>query len=464
MNFIFSEPNFSQRGKVILSVEVDKKHSFCISLDYQCFYNTRLQYVSKEILDLLVIATAIYAVDRFIPQKLDNATPIIQIVLPLLMKKNHESFSSKLSDLLFWLTNFHWEFNFTSSKKIKKELLLQGNLSFLQEPTTVMLWSGGLDALAALYTSFTQKSNQSFTLVGTGGNSASLKYQKELFEELPLNLRKNCTFLQIPINILKKPKSLSENKLTRSRGAVFMLVGSACSLMMNTLELNICENGIGAMNLPYSSSSLSLDNSRSIHPYTLYLVQNFISAHIEKEFKIYNPFLFWTKSKMCESLIEDNQLELIYRSVSCDSPHRKQGGRQCGYCTSCLLRRLSIESCGIKDRTEYLVKKNKESIREDIKIPIKAMLAQAFIIKKIIDAHDVDELRWEHLSNNFYDLQGVLNFLLINSSATKKVLIKNFVNIYGRHSMELIQISSKSFLEILDSSEIEQIRLYALTL
>ncbi len=364
---------------------------------------------------------------------------------------------------MFWLTNFHWEFNFISSKKTKNELLLQGNLSFSQEPTTVMLWSGGLDALAALYTIFTQKSSQNFTLVGTGGNSVSLKYQKELFEELPLDLRKNCTLLQIPIKILKKPKNLSENKLTRSRGAVFMLVGSACSLMMNTLELHICENGIGAINLPYSSSSLSLDNSRSIHPYTLYLAQNFISVHLEQEFKVYNPFLFWTKSKMCESLIMDNQLELIYRSVSCDSPHRKQGGRQCGYCTSCLLRRLSIESCGIEDQTEYLVKRNKESIREDITIPTKAMLAQAFIIKKIIDDHDVDELRWEYLSNKFYDLQGILRFLLESSSATKKVLMRDFINIYDKHSMEVIQISSKSFLEILDASEIEKIRLYFLT-
>jgi hypothetical protein len=100
MNFIFSEPNFSQPGKVVLSVEVDKKHSFCISLDYNCFCNTRLQYVSEKILDLLVIATAIYAVDRFIPQKLDDATPIIQVVLPLLITKNYKSFSAQLSNLI----------------------------------------------------------------------------------------------------------------------------------------------------------------------------------------------------------------------------------------------------------------------------------------------------------------------------------------------------------------------------
>jgi hypothetical protein len=127
---------------------------------------------------------------------------------------------------------------------------------------------------------------------------------------------------------------------------VFTLLGSACAYLMGQKVLNLYENGIGAINLPYRKSAIGLDHTRSVHPLTLLSVSNLVSELIGEKFTIRNPFLFRTKAEMCQQLAEDERYDLPALTVSCDSPHRKQP-IQCGYCSSCILRKQALAASGI---------------------------------------------------------------------------------------------------------------------
>jgi 7-cyano-7-deazaguanine synthase in queuosine biosynthesis len=451
MKFKFKNLRLSN-SILLLEVDIDDKYKFQASLDYSCFSNTIRSYVTEEILDVLLLATAIYTVDKYLPRWDKSSEERIQIYLPL-ENSRLKSLSEKISFLLLWLTQFHWEFFFESSICNSRQITFQGNISFSYKSSEIILWSGGLDALSALYIRYRKNQDKDFFLVGSGGNLGVRGQQKKLFNELPLELRNKCTLLQVPIDLKNKPKNISENKLMRARGAVFILIGAACAGMMNNTEIKICENGIGAINLPYSSSSLNIDHSRSVHPRTLFLLEDLLSSLFNKKFKIDNPFLFWTKSEMCQYLVNENNSRLIYESMSCDSPHRKPFGKQCGYCTSCLLRRMSIESCGIEDKSEYLIKRNQDSISEDVKVPIRAMLSQAFVIREILDISVGFEKKWSHLSSQFYQ------FRLIED-----LDIKSIMGLYDQYSREWTSMSRNSFSEILSFSEVEELKAYSLDL
>ena len=67
-----------------------------------------------------------------------------------------------------------------------------------------------------------------------------------------------------------------------------------------------------------------------------------------RKIHIKNPCLFETKAKMIEQLKSEHLVEAIADTVSCDSyPIRVPGQPQCGFCTSCVLRRMSIHAAGL---------------------------------------------------------------------------------------------------------------------
>jgi hypothetical protein len=70
-------------------------------------------------------------------------------------------------------------------------------------------------------------------------------------------------------------------------------------------------------------------------------------------FSFQNPFLFYTKAMICQELVEAGCVDLAFDSISCDRLHREEP-MQCGYCSSCLLRRQALAVHGVEDRTPYI--------------------------------------------------------------------------------------------------------------
>src|SRR5205085_10815902 len=133
------------------------------------------------------------------------------------------------------------------------------------------------------------------------------------------------------------------NRIPRSRGFVFLLLGAVCALLEGKDELFVYENGIGAINLNYGSPEVGLDQSRAVHPISLIEMSHLVSNTLDAPFAFHNPFLFTTKAQMCEVfnrlpeqfLVQVNRL--VSKTVSCDRRSRiPKELMQCGCCSSCL--------------------------------------------------------------------------------------------------------------------------------
>ncbi len=134
----------------------------------------------------------------------------------------------------------------------------------------------------------------------------------------------------------------------RARGFVFLSLGAATALMAGAGSLSVYENGLGAINLPYTAAQLGSQSTRATHPAALDAMGELISLATERRLVLRLPFLGATKASLVSSLARDGGAEFVAKTISCDGfPQRVAGTPQCGACTSCILRRLSIYEAGL---------------------------------------------------------------------------------------------------------------------
>jgi 7-cyano-7-deazaguanine synthase in queuosine biosynthesis len=391
----------------------NKESTISIAIDDSEFGCRVQQEFPSIIADLIDLAVAIHATDRLTSQNLRQEQTRIFVVLPVRHPEllNLRSFQDKLSSLLEWTTGSQWQFNFKerldSKRVVEQQLLLSP-----ADPcvTKVILWSGGLDALAGLYTHLKMDGESSFMLFGTGSNDNTFARQKQVFKALQPSFPNRLNLCQVPVRFSDSCLH-QKNKVSRARGIVFMLLGAACAYLMGQKTLYLYENGIGAINLPYRKSAIGLDHSRSVHPLTLLRVSDIVSELLEEKFKVQNPFLFWTKAKMCKLLIRDGRSDLPPLTMSCDSPHRQQP-IQCGYCSSCILRKQALAASLMEDKTRYIVPHGRKPARNP-SLHLQHMLAQVSTLKGLLDVSDDFNLQWKSLARRFPELDDIVDRMAV---------------------------------------------------
>jgi len=134
----------------------------------------------------------------------------------------------------------------------------------------------------------------------------------------------------------------------RSRGFLFLTFGAAVAIARGIQDVIICENGVGAINLPVSWAQLGAQTSRSVHPKTLVDMEQLLGLIGTYNVHYKSPYTFLTKGELCQYINDERLKSLCRYTVSCDSfplHERKPNGDgelHCGTCTSCVFRRLAI--------------------------------------------------------------------------------------------------------------------------
>lgn len=392
----------------------------------------------EVVADLLDLATAILTVDRLSVQAQNQPEKRLYILLPVRNPEhmNHSDVKDKLHNLLYWATGKHWDFEFIKRCLKGRMIETQAPLPLFDDVVRpVALWSGGLDALAGLNVQLKQNPGLEYQLLGSGSNDQVFHAQKAIFEQLlrqPLMSRR-LNLCQVPIKF-SYSSGLKKNKISRARGIVFMLVGAAYAFLNRQSYLEIYENGIGALNLPYRASEIGLDHSRGVHPLTLFYVSRLLSSLFQTSFEVKNPFQFWTKAEMC-SYISDPLL--VSWTSSCDSKHRKPEARQCGYCTSCVLRRISLMVAEIPDTSNYITNHKKRSELDQEKK--KAFLSMAFQARKLREKcflPNKESNQWENFSGLYPDIDDAIE-QIYDTQFKKQLEVKNkTLNLYHKYSRE----------------------------
>ncbi|MXY00683.1 MAG: hypothetical protein F4Y67_07670 [Chloroflexi bacterium] len=317
--------------------------------------------LSSNASDLLEVVLAIYAADRdslrdFSGERTGHRRFNLRIGLKSPRLWQSSTVQDALLQLVNWVSGDDWAFEFVdiaSQKKASLEPCLF-NLP-LERPLSVSLFSGGLDSLAGLADQMQRDEAGGRVLVSIHTNNRLAAQQrlqvKRLRQSLDAkSLGSGSKIWHASIRAGKrKHEGQREEKSQRLRALLFLAVGAIAAVMAKTGELWVYENGVGALNLPLDATQLGVDNYRGVHPRSLMLFERLTDCVFPSGIRAINPFLFKTKAEMCEALPSSGFADVVKDTVSCDSfPLRISGvAPQCGYCTSCVLRRQSLSASGL---------------------------------------------------------------------------------------------------------------------
>lgn len=308
-------------------------------------------------IDLIELAAVVYAVDRAV-QPNETTHCRLHVTLPVrcpeLLSQGYVQ--DTLSDILHWYTGYEWDFNFTQRVTPSRDSERPQLFNWRDEsrPIDVALWSGGLDCLAGLYNRAYEDKDRQFVLCGTGASTHVHELQKRIVDLLPGRIAERVKLARVYYATKSISGHLPKNPRLRSRGFTFMLIGAMCAYLEGTRTLQIYENGIGAINLRFRESEIGLNHARSVHPQSLMVMSRWLSQVFGEQFVLSNPFLFQTKAQMCQVFANSDDLAVAFETVTCDRRHRRADAKQCGRCSSCILRRHAFAVLGIQDQTPYV--------------------------------------------------------------------------------------------------------------
>lgn len=304
--------------------------------------------------DLVEVAAAIHIADRLgvrerkAPEAWQRQFRV-DIPVRCLADWKRPDVAESLCNLLAFLTGDGWDIQFSSRPGRLRASESQGHLFPIEagEPIRVSLFSGGLDALAGTIAAIVQNPDDHIVCVSGSPNNRQQHHQKAQVTRLRALPHRSMTHIRVPC-WLESGSEVLQEPTRRTRGFLFVALGAVAALSAGVDRLCLYENGIGAINLPYERIPVGVPNSRSVHPSTLILVARFVQAVTGRAFSVENPCVFETKGEMCLHPAVQVLGSSVAETFSCDGfPVQRSRRPQCGICTSCILRRLSLHAAGL---------------------------------------------------------------------------------------------------------------------
>ena len=347
------------------SAASSEAHVSPFRLELKNITRTLMAPIAPRMADLLEVVMAVYAADRQSRRNYRDVNTgqrdfLLRVELRDPKFWSRPELMSVLQAYLNWISGDHWTFEFvtrqTDPTPEESELYLFDSLP--QQPISVSLFSGGLDSLAGLSAHRRDNRPGSHLLVSGYSHGSLMKRQRLQARKIESVIcgcgsELDCPVLRhITVGYgLCRHDEVREEKTQRTRATAFLTFGVITAVLARTDTLWVFENGTGALNLPLNATQLGVDNYRGVHPRSLIMAEELFELAMEQKVRIINPFVFHTKAQMIRALAPSGMADLARETVSCDSfPLRVDGHPQCGYCTSCILRRQALFSGGLSGR------------------------------------------------------------------------------------------------------------------
>jgi len=336
-------------------------------LDLRIGNNVRLkvEQVSKRlatrapdrIIDLLEIATYVYAADQSVSRGSDRDIDFgkrwhrsIRMDVPV----RDRSFWTKrntlqqLQHVLSDLSDDKWRFEF---REYRNPPPVQEHFVFGDEwppnVDSVLLFSGGLDSLGGAIEEI-QDGKRQIALVSHRSNPKTDAQFTGLFDEL----RKKAPGVRlthVPV-WASKARDLTKETTQRTRSFLYASLGMAVATMLRAKELKVYENGIISLNLPISDQLLGARATRSTHPCVMNGFEKLFGLLVGKSASVHNPFLWKTKTDIVRAIHDAGYGSLIRYTQSCGNTRgRTKMNTHCGECSQCIDRRFAILAAGVDE-------------------------------------------------------------------------------------------------------------------
>lgn len=337
-----------------------KEHNVNIELPHlvkqvNCYFPPRIK-------DLLEIAGYIYAADRM--TKRGNPT---QVEYHAWSRTFH--FFIKVRDVKFWqkksvaenlskllaFVSGDLSYNFTfveGGKDAGQGNLFDNENVFLdtKENSAVALFSGGLDSLAGAL-DLLNTTNQNLILISHQSNNfAVTKIQKDIFNLLNKDFPDRLQRFPFTCS-LRGERAVEETQRTR----IFLYTAIAYSLMSLADEKSIYvfENGMTSINFPKRQDMMNARSSRTTHPQTINLLEQFFTTISSTPVKVKHPFFTLTKTDIFEKIKKFDKLSYLNSTITCtrtfNISKKETLSFHCGECSQCIDRRFASFSSSVED-------------------------------------------------------------------------------------------------------------------
>ncbi len=331
-------------------------------LDLQYSTLAPLRQSNARAMDFLLLANAVYSVDKLIlrTDASDLWTRELSLVLPVSDVAIWNTVKRDLDACLSFLTGDLWNIDFVRQEStLIRPIRRRRHRHRVITPFSgdvVCLFSGGLDSLIGTIDCLEAHPEHRLVVVGHHDGQIAGPYADQ--RKLLGRLRPNYPGRIRPIltRVGHNCEETKEREITlRPRSLVFIALGIfVASALGPTIPLLIPENGTIALNVPLTPSRRGSCSTRTAHPYYLRMITRILTS-LGLTNPLSNPLEEKTKGEaVVQCLNEQLVMEVVRLSVSCAKrghkaswTHRNAGS--CGRCMPCIYRRAALHKAGRDD-------------------------------------------------------------------------------------------------------------------
>lgn len=305
---------------------------------------------SAESWDFLSIAIAAFAADRFVMRNVaeDGWTRVIALDVAVSNPAAWTPQLARLQGALRFLTGDIWQLSVRAGGSSPPPIADRPS-----DRDAICLFSGGLDSLLGALRLLAQ--NRKPFLVSQG-SAKEVGPQRELAEAIGLA---NHRF---DGNVNERWRTPYEGS-TRGRSLIFFAYGAVAASAHGLNEVIVPENGLIAINPPFTARRMGSLSTRTTHPFFLSELEE-IMAGAGLNVRLTNIFEGQTKGEMMAACGHPNIASLAATSYSCGKGKRINA--QCGRCVPCLIRQAAFHGSGIPDGTPYRADLRKSAKNDDV--------------------------------------------------------------------------------------------------
>ena len=392
------------------------------------------QTLPPAVADLLEVAGAIHVIDRAVRRPtlcagIGSWSREFEVVIGVrdVERWNRPEVRTSLTELLAWLTDDSWAIEFTNraASAVPAECV-QFLFPSNADVDSVALFSGGVDSVAGL--ALAHQDGRRPMLLSAQSNRRMMAGQIEVLDALRTRAGIEPAHVGVDLYLdhVRSPEASQ-----RARGFGFLSLGAALLELIGENELLVFENGVGAINLPYSAAQAGAHGTRAMHPATLSRAAELFSLLFDRAVRVSNPNQFRTKAEMCGALPKDVQL-LLPLARSCDTAYATRlSPDSCGACTSCLLRRQALIAVGLEHidaatdvRFDAFAP---TALLDGAAYPLRAMLSQAARLATAIASPNP----WHAICAEFPDITLAVTGLHDTTNASSEL-----IDVYMRYVRE----------------------------
>lgn len=300
--------------------------------------------------DFLSIALAAFAADRFVLRSdaEDGWTRVIALDVALSNPKPWLPQIPRLEAALRFLTGDIWQISIRGGGAPPPKFPAK-----LTDRDAICLFSGGLDSLLG---ALKLLDDGRLPFLVSQGSPKEIHPQEYLAQAIKLGS------FRFDGRVNERWGTPYEGS-TRGRSIIFFAYGVVAASAHDLDELFIPENGLIAINPPFTPRRLGSLSTRTTHPYFLGELEGVLQGAGIK-IRLTNMFEGMTKGEMLKKCKHPDIEKLAAVSYSCGKGKRLNG--QCGRCVPCLIRRASFQASGVADKSIYKTKIDKSKKNDDV--------------------------------------------------------------------------------------------------